>query len=328
MSIRTIIVLALALICGVGAAGGIFLLRKQPGGPAIETTPVIYAAVDIQRGETIKEQMIEVRQVPVDQVTSPVLGNSADVLERSAHMPMLKGDIILDAKLAPKGSGSGMASLIRPGFRAFTIQTPSLSSSLAGFLLPGNRVDVLFTVTSAGGLDDPAGGATTSTLLTNVEILAVHTTVDTPATNKIDPKDALSVTLLVKPAEAALLDLGQNKGTLHLSLRNPTDKEAPDAKPATMLDILTSLGDKKAAKKEVAVAPPPPPPVAPPPPLAPPAPVEISYSIRTLRGTSVGADQLTIRMPAANAGSRGGLAAIVAGDQLADRVGPPSPTSP
>lgn len=309
MSGRTLMVAALALVCGLGAAGGIFWLRRQPAATSlVETRPLIFATVDIQRGETIKEAMIELRQIPVDQVTTPGMSDVTEVVDRSAHIPMLKGDVVSDAKLSPKGSGAGMASLIKPGMRAFTIQTPSLSSSLAGFLLPGNRVDVLFTVTSSGGPDDPAGGATTSTLLMDVEILAVHTTVDTPAANKIDPKEALSVTLLVKPQEAALLDLGQNKGTLHLSLRNPNDKGNDRAKPARMVDILAE-SEKKPVSLEVFK--PTPVPQAPPP-----APVEMSYSIRTLRGTLAGADQLTIRMPAPSSIRRSEPTAPIVGDKL------------
>jgi hypothetical protein len=45
------------------------------------------------------------------------------------------------------------------------------------------------------------------------------------------------VTLLVTPDHAALLDLGQNKGTLHLSLRNPEDSQAAGTRPATLADL-------------------------------------------------------------------------------------------
>jgi pilus assembly protein CpaB len=277
MSGRTIVVIGLALFCGLGAALGILWLPKQQAAPVIETKPVVFAIADIQRGEVIKETMLELRKVPIDQVNPGGLETLADAIDRSAHLPMLKGDVVSEAKLSPKGSGAGMAALIRPGMRAFTIQTPSLSSSLAGFLLPGNRVDVLFTITSSGDLDDRMGGAATTTLLQNIEILAVHTTVDTPAANKIDPNEARSVTLLVKPDEAALLDLGQNKGTLHLSLRNPQDAGNAVTKPATMADIQLPRV-KKPASIPTAVA-------ARPLPTPPPAPPRPSLTVRTLRGT-------------------------------------------
>ena len=65
------------------------------------------------------------------------------------------------------------------------------------------------------------GGGSTTTLLQNVEILAVDQKVDGPADNKVDSTNLRSVTLLVTPDQAAKLSLGQSKGTLHLTLRNP-----------------------------------------------------------------------------------------------------------
>lgn len=233
MSGRTVIVIALALVCGLSAAVGIQIVMRKPAA-AVKTEPVLFAAADIQRGETIDEKMIEVRKVPVGQTPPGALAKLEDVVGRAAHYPMLKGDALADAKLTAKGSGGGMAGLIRPGMRAFTIQTPTLSSSLAGFLLPGNKVDVLLTISNT---NDSTGGAATTTLLQNVEILAVHTNVDSPAANKIDPNEARSVTLLVSPDDASLLDLGQNKGTLHLTLRNPKDTGSEPRKEATVADL-------------------------------------------------------------------------------------------
>ena len=326
MSGRTMMVVVLALACGLAAAVGIRAIRQQPAALVVETRAVVYAAADIQRGETIKAELLEVRQVPVDQVPANSLDKAADAVERAAHMPMLKGDVVAEAKLAPKGSGSGMAALIRPGMRAFTIQTPSFSSSLAGFLLPGNRVDVLLTMVTQGGPDDEMGGAATTLLLQDVEILAVHTTVNTPAANKMDPNEARSVTLLVTPDQASLLDLGQNKGTLHLSLRNPKDKGTSTTKPAMAADLqIPRMKKPKPADVPLVMpTPPPPPPAAPP---TPPAPVEVVLASRTLRGTSVGSDRLTLRypaqvMPAPVAEATAAAGPLAEAARVADRTNP------
>ena len=95
------------------------------------------------------------------------------------------------------------------------------------------------------------------TLLQNVEILAVHTTVNTPTSNKIDPDQARSVTLLVTPDDASLLDLGQNKGTLHLSLRNLKDIGTVKPKPITLADLQIP---RLLKPKPAAIEPPAPPP--------------------------------------------------------------------
>jgi len=221
MNARMMIVGALAVACGLSAMVLVRAMRRPPDGPAVETTSVVFVAADVKPGETVQAAMLEVREIPKAEVPEDAILKTADAIDRAAMTQLDKGDLLRERKLAERGAGRGMAALIRSGMRAFTIQTPSFSSSMAGFLLPGNKVDVLLTVSSQGGVDDETGGASTTTLLQNVEILAVHTTVNAPTANKIDPDQARSITLLVSPDDVALLDLGQNKGTLHLSLRNP-----------------------------------------------------------------------------------------------------------
>ena len=105
---------------------------------------------------------------------------------------------------------------------------------MAGFILPGNKVDVLLTVDDISGItkvgiQGSSGGgssnASTTTLLQNVEILAVDQKTTAPAENKIDAKELRSVTLLVTPQQANELGLAQNKGKLHLALRNLDDSQ-------------------------------------------------------------------------------------------------------
>ena len=282
------IVLGLALVFGLAAAIGVQALRKQPAAPAIEMVPELYAKSELRRGELIEEAMVEIRQVPKAQFHSGALAKPEEAIARTAYIHMLPGDVVLDAKLFPKGSGSGMAALIKPGMRAFTIQTPSYSSSLAGFVLPGNRVDVLLTTDGPPKTPgDEDSGAETNTLLQNLEILAVHTTVETPAANKIDPNDARSVTLLVTPEQASILDLAQTKGTLHLSLRNFKDEENTKAKSVTLADLQLSRATKVQPVEIKKESPPPAPEL--------PEIREVILPVRTLRGTYLGADRLTIR---------------------------------
>ncbi len=300
MNVRTMIVGVLAVVCGLSAMVLVQAIRKPPSGPVIEKVPVVFAAADIKPGETIQEAMLEVREIPKTEVPEDAILKVADAVDRAAMTQLDKGDLLREKKLAEKGAGRGMAALIKTGMRAFTIQTPSFSSSLAGFLLPGNKVDVLLTVNSSGGAEDESGGASTTTLLQNVEILAVHTTVNTPTANKIDPDQARSVTLLVTPEDASLLDLGQNKGTLHLSLRNLKDTGSIKPKPTTLADLQLPRTTKP--KPAVAVEPP-----APPParrrscrPSSSPgagARARSSSAVRTLRGTAAGEDVLTIIRP-------------------------------
>jgi len=256
MNARTLVVGVLAVVCGLSAVVLVQAMRKPPSGPVIEKVAVVFAAADVQPGETIQEAMLESREIPKTEVPDDAILKISDAIDRAAMTSLDKGDLLRGKKLAERGAGRGMAALIKTGMRAITIPTPSVSTSMAGFLLPGNHVDILLTTTSSGGSGDASGGATTSTLLQNVEILAVHTTVNAPTANKIDPEQARSVTVQVTPEDASRLQLAQTKGTLHLSLRNQKDNKDEKNHSATLADI--QVHDPVTASPPVVAAPEPP----------------------------------------------------------------------
>jgi pilus assembly protein CpaB len=237
VSIRTVLVVFLAIICGMTAALGMNQLRRPSSGePQIETAPVVVAAVNVARGAMLTPKAVEIRDWPKALLPNGALANVEDAAGRSAAIPFVVGEPILEAKLSPKDAGRGLAALIPNGMRAYTIQSSRTGASVAGFILPGNKVDVLLNLKSNNPQDSTGGGSTT-TLLQSVEILAVEQQLDAPADNKTNPKDLTCVTLLVNPAQAALLDLGQNMGQLTLSLRNPEDEEEALVLPTTLTDM-------------------------------------------------------------------------------------------
>ena len=232
-----------ALVFGISAAAGVYLLMSNAHPVAkLETVSVVVAAVDINRGQSLTAAELTKRDWPKDLVPEGAVTNLEEVLDRTIAIPLNKGDLLLDGKLAGKGAGHGMAAIIPPGMRAVTIQTPNVATGVAGFILPGNKVDILLTMNNTG-VDDRTGGGSTITLLQMVEILAVDQRTDAPQDNKIDSKELRSVTLLVTPAQAARLDLGQNKGTLRLTLRNPIDKATEFVDPATLAGLSLNPND-------------------------------------------------------------------------------------
>jgi pilus assembly protein CpaB len=277
MSIRTVIILLLALMFGLSAALGVNLLMRKPEPERPETVTVLVASTNVPRFGTLTAHQLKFRELPSDMVPSGALTQVEDAVERAVYSGLVRDEIILEGKLSAKGAGGGMATAIPKGMRAFTISTTTLASGVAGFILPGSKVDVLLTVTRTGGQTDPTGGGQTSTLIQDVEILAVDQIVKAPADNRVDPKELRSVTLLVTPQQAAKLDLGQNKGILHLALRNPDDHAPAATRPATLADLGLNEEPPKqeAAKEPEKVAAPAP---APLPPAAPPA------RVRVMRG--------------------------------------------
>lgn len=239
MKPQSIMIAVLALVFGGSAAVGVSSLLKMRGdaGPTGDSVPVVVTVMDIPRGGMITADLVTTRDYPKAMVPEGALTKMEQVLDRAVAIPMVRGEPVLDAKLSVKGAGRGLAALVPQGMRAVTIQTPNIATGVAGFVMPGNRVDVLLTINHSGGSGDFSGGGSTTTLLQRVEILAVDQRVDAPADNKVDAKELRSVTLLVTPHQANLLDLGQNKGTLHLSLRNLNDDRDGGARPATLADL-------------------------------------------------------------------------------------------
>jgi pilus assembly protein CpaB len=281
VSFRSLLIVLLALVLGASAAVGIGTLTVSKGAvPQADTVPVVVAAADVARFTALSPLHLTIADWPKGLVPPGALTTIEEASDRVVLTSLVKGEVLSASKLAGRGTGRGLAPGIERGKRAFTIQTPNVASGVAGFILPGNKVDVLLTA-SGQASNDSFGGGTTVTLLQNVEILAVDQRVEAPADNKVDTKDLRSVTLLVTPDDAARLDLGQAKGTLHLTLRNPEDTEHVATRRATLKEI--GLHEEKPPVKEAA---PPPklvePPSAPPPPPPP-------LAIRTLRGTQEGA---------------------------------------
>jgi pilus assembly protein CpaB len=236
MSARTLIIILLALACGGTAATVANELRKQAAAAAeVQTEPVVTAADTLERGSIISEASVTVEQWPKGFAPPGALTDKTTAIDRTAVARIVKGEPLFVEKLAEKGSAGSLASMIPRGMRAFTILAQHESTGVGGFLLPGDDVDVLLTTTTTD--KDTTGGAATTTLLQNVRVLAVGTNLDAPDSRKMDSQTRSSVTLLVTPSQAAKLDLGATKGTLHFSLRHPDDHVEADVQPAMLSQL-------------------------------------------------------------------------------------------
>lgn len=305
MSIRSVMIGVLALVFGGSAALGINMLRGKTPAP-VETVPVVVSAGEIGRFSTITAELLKTRDYPKDLVPEGSFTKIEDVVDRSAIVRFIPGEPILNDKITPPDAGIGVPGVIPPGMRMVTIHASTPEAGVAGFILPGHKVDVLCTLTGESPGRDTGGGET-YTLLENVEILAVDQVLDTPDQNKIHLAGLRSVSLLVTPKQSAVLKQAQSSGNLHLTLRNPLDtKSVPDVDSGVtlaelrfphrdrpwderikgifeagekLLAQLPKLPPKEEEPEEVATPAPEPEPVEPPPPP----------KIRTLRGNLAGA---------------------------------------
>jgi pilus assembly protein CpaB len=113
---------------------------------------------------------------------------------------------------------------------------------VSGFVLPGDRVDVVVTVENVGG----ANVAVTKTILQDLEVLAAGVKTETKNNHNITVQ---TVTVLVDPEGAEKLALGVHQGKVHLSLRNPVDHEMVDAKSMDTRAVLGINTQKKSTTK-------------------------------------------------------------------------------
>jgi pilus assembly protein CpaB len=282
MSMRTVLVLILALVCGGTAAIGISaLLRPAPAAAApeekVEAVPVVVAAMDLGKYTTLTPEMIKVRMIAKDSIHPNAAAKAEDVLERTLLQPVVKGEAILlvDSKLAPKGSGRGIEAAIPEGMRAVTVLTQNQAAGVAGFVLPGSKVDVLLTMSLPNSINDTAGSPKTFVLLEDVEVLASQKFVQNPE-NNLNVGELQYVTLLVNQDQAKMVSLSQNRsGQLQMVLRNPTDKQLVSRKVLTLADLEPESSRPKPAPAQEKIEP-----VAAP--KAPPKPGQI----RIIRGLS------------------------------------------
>jgi pilus assembly protein CpaB len=246
VSSRTVIAVALALVCGLFAAIGINQLRNSPADvPKAKTVSIVVAKERIPRGTKITDNMIRMKEVPEDDNLQGVITDKDAVIGCTARYDLVKEDLVLTSKVSAKGRG-GMLSMIpdpdpvtKQGYRSIVIQTPSEAASGGGFFVPGDRVDVLLVVDEKGS--DQTGGTVTA-LLQDVEVAAVGGRMDVPDESKLDTKDVRNVALFVRPSDANKLALAQKEGTLHLTLRGLNDHATAETKVETLRDVRVYVG--------------------------------------------------------------------------------------
>jgi pilus assembly protein CpaB len=252
---------------------------------ATDQKDVVVATRPLGVGWMIKPADVKVDKVPSDAFPKGAFSKVEDVLDRPVISNVLLDEPILEGRLAAKGSGLGLAPTIPVGMRAVTVRVNDVAG-VAGFVLPGMKVDVLVT-----GHPPNSEGTMTTTCLQNMLVLSAGQTM-TPD-SRGQTIQAPTVTLLVDPEQAETLTLANSEGRIQLVLRNSSD-QAIEKTAGRYVSELYGAQRKPAApvKQEVAPRPrprpvevaaaPPPVAVAPPPPPPPDQIVVIRGTTRTV----------------------------------------------
>lgn len=170
---RLLMIGVFALALGFFASVYVYKTMQSRSGVSSEPgVDVIVAADDLQVGARVEEHDIKIIKIPASDLPPGAPRRRSDVLGHGVTVPIAKGEFILPNRLAQENAGSGLPSLIPPGMRAVSVRVNEVVS-VAGFVTPGTRVDVLLTGTPGSG-----GDQETTTVLQNVAVLASGHTLD------------------------------------------------------------------------------------------------------------------------------------------------------
>ena len=219
------------------AAGCSFLVYRIVGNSVASahksaTTRVVGAAADLKLGTILTAANLATVDIagplPKGAIIKP-----EDAIGRGVVSDLFQGEPILETRLAPKGSGGGLAATITQGMRACAVKVDEVVG-VAGFVTPGMRVDVLISGDPPGP-PNPKVGTKVKTLLQNIEVLSAGTDIQKDAEGK--PQQVHVVNLLVSPEQAEVLSLASNHTQIQLVLRNPLDTNVAAVPGSAMANL-------------------------------------------------------------------------------------------
>jgi pilus assembly protein CpaB len=221
---RLVMIGGLALAVGLLVSYYVFNQLKAKTGSNDHMVQAVVAANDIQIGSKLTDHDVVLAAFPEPSVPPGAFRRVGQVRQRGVILPISKGDFILPDKLAAEDAGAGLPSMIPQGMRAVSVRVNDVVS-VAGFVQPGTRVDVLAT-----GLPGTNNEAQTDTVLENVAVIAVgRSLLDRVITG--ETQNAAVITLLVSPDDAQRLTLASQEGRIQLALRNPLDTRKESIAP-------------------------------------------------------------------------------------------------
>ncbi|HTB97237.1 MAG TPA: Flp pilus assembly protein CpaB [Terracidiphilus sp.] len=234
MNRRLLIILLSAFVI---AAGSTYLVWRMVGTRISASKPqpsarLVAAARDIKIGTIL---------APADLTTVAIVGTAPqgaitdpkNAIGRGVIANIYSGEAIVDNRLAPMGSGGGLAATIKEGMRACAVRVDEVVG-VAGFVTPGMRVDVLVSGVPPGqqGVNQQTE---TRTILQNIEVLSAGTDIQKDAEGK--PQQVQVVNLLVTPEEAQVLSLASSQMHIQLVLRNPLDTKVVPVEETAMANL-------------------------------------------------------------------------------------------
>jgi len=230
---RGLILVLLSLMMAVGAA---VVANKWVNGQLVtqasaapNTQLVVTAAISIPFGTKVEARHLKLTEIPEGVLPTGAYTDLTDVEGKVSTTSIARGEILVAERFAEHHRGSTLAALVAPNMRAVTVRVDDVIG-VGGFLLPGNKVDVL------AARRDRNQRATSETILTNIKVLAVD---QTAATEENEPVIVRAVTLEMTPKEAEKIVKARTEGTIQLTLRNPEEEDIVPEPPKQVVRART-----------------------------------------------------------------------------------------
>jgi len=221
---RTVVVVVVAMLLATVASLGIYrVVAAQPAreGDVIQMVDVVVADHPLPLGTRLTKDHVKLVKWPAETQVPGAFAKVDDVLDRGLIATLEANEPLIAAKLAPLAAGAGLPPSIPPGMRAISVKVNEVVG-VAGFVVPGTRVDVMVTLTNRQAQQ----GSVTRVVLSNVQVLTAGTRIDQENAKDGKPIPSTVVTLLVSPEDGERVVLAASEGQITLTLRNPLDTVA------------------------------------------------------------------------------------------------------
>lgn len=249
---RPLAFLGLALVLGLVTSVLVFSwlqneksrLMAAPLPVATKGVQVLVANADLSWGTKLKPEMLQLQEFQTGSVPEGHFTDGDSANDRVLLVDIKRNEMLLESKLAPIGTTSGgVAAVTDINKRAMSVKVDDVIG-VAGFIKPGDRVDVMVTVEPMPGKPEHA---VSKTILENVKVLAAGTQMERKGKDE-EPKQVQVITVEVDAEEAEKLALASTQGRLRLALRNPLNSERVLTKGANLGALLSSFRQKQAPK--------------------------------------------------------------------------------
>ena len=250
---RLFIVMALALLSGLAAAWLALNYLRQPENPIRTVEPaateVVVAARDLSLGTVLTAEDVKLASWPGGLLPEGYTASVEEVLGRGVITNVVLNEPLISRKMAVKEAGGGLPIVIPEGMRGVSVRVDDVIS-IAGFVLPGTRVDVMVTLDQGAQQGNPV----TKLMLQNIPVLTSGQIIEQDIDG--EPIQVTVITLLVSPEEAEQLVLAATRGRIQLALRNTLDVDSVTTQGARLSNLIPTQRVARSSAPRRATPPP------------------------------------------------------------------------